>query len=174
MALVLEWPWLLVLPCETLPNSYTHYSLASLGTVCYHTSSFNADIMAEHTLPFVLIVEDDTFLSNIYKTKFEMEGFKVTIVENGEMALAEVQKKNPDIILLDILLPKINGFTVLEKLKADTKTKGIPVVMLTNLGQKDDVEKGFELGAEDYLIKAHFKPSETVDKVKKILEKHQS
>lgn len=117
----------------------------------------------------VLLVEDDTFLANIYKTKFEMEGFKVTAVEDGEAGFTEAKKKNPDIILLDILLPKKDGFTVLEELKKDKAVKDIPVIMLTNLGQKDDVEKGMQLGATDYLIKAHFKPSETVDKVKKAL-----
>ncbi len=119
----------------------------------------------------VLLVEDDTFLANIYKTKFEMENFKITVAENGELGLNEAKKKKPDIILLDILLPKMDGFSVLEKLKADENLKDVPVIMLTNLGQKDDVEKGFELGAADYLIKAHFKPSETVEKVRKVLKK---
>ncbi|HLD31649.1 MAG TPA: response regulator [Patescibacteria group bacterium] len=119
----------------------------------------------------VLLVEDDVFLANIYKTKFEMEGFNVFLAENGEAALEEVKKKKPEIILLDILLPKLDGFAVLEKIKADKTTKDIPVILLTNLGQKDDVEKGLEMGAVDYLIKAHFKPSEVVDKVKKVLKK---
>ncbi|OGH72639.1 MAG: hypothetical protein A2921_03510 [Candidatus Magasanikbacteria bacterium RIFCSPLOWO2_01_FULL_43_20b] len=118
----------------------------------------------------VLLVEDDAFLSNIYKTKFEMEGFKISIAENGEVGLSEVKKKKPDIILLDVLMPKMDGFAVLEKLKADEETKNIPVVLLTNLGQKDDVDKGFEMGAAGYLIKAHFKPSEVVDKVKEVLK----
>jgi DNA-binding response OmpR family regulator len=83
--------------------------------------------------------------------------------------LADAKRKKPDIILLDVLLPKLDGFAVLEKLKEDPATKEIPVILLTNLGQKDDVEKGLESGAADYLIKAHFKPSEVVDKVKKIL-----
>jgi len=117
----------------------------------------------------ILLVEDDTFLGNIYKTKFEMEGFKVTHVENGQDGFDTAKKKKPDLILLDILLPKMDGFVVLTKLKADSLTKEIPVILLTNLGQKDDVEKGLEMGAADYLIKAHFKPSETVAKVKKVL-----
>jgi len=117
----------------------------------------------------VLLVEDDTFLANIYKTKFEMEGFDVSVAENGEDGLAAAKKKLPAIILLDILLPKMDGFTVLKKLKAEAATKDIPVILLTNLGQKDDVDKGLEMGAVDYLIKAHFKPSETVAKVKKAL-----
>lgn len=119
----------------------------------------------------VLLVEDDAFLANIYKTKFEMEGFKVSSSEDGESGLKDAKKKKPDIILLDILLPKMDGFAVLQELKKDDSVKKIPVILLTNLGQKDDVEKGLELGAADYLIKAHFKPSETVEKVKKVLEK---
>ena len=119
----------------------------------------------------VLLVEDDVFLANIYKTKFTMEGFKVWHSDNGESAITERSKKKPDIILLDILLPKKDGFAVLTELKQDdSEVKDIPVILLTNLGQKDDVEKGLEMGAEDYLIKAHFKPSEVVDKVRKILK----
>ncbi len=118
----------------------------------------------------VLIVEDDAFLSNIYKTKFEMEGFAVTIADDGEAGFAIAKSKKPDIILLDILMPKMDGFMVLKELKADPKTQNIPVILLTNLGQKDDVTKGLKMGAADYLIKAHFKPSEIVEKVKKILK----
>lgn len=117
----------------------------------------------------ILIVEDDAFLSNIYKTKFEMEGFKISTSDNGESGLNDASKIKPDIILLDILMPKMDGFTVLKELKKNEDTKDIPVILLTNLGQKDDVEKGLELGAVDYLIKAHFKPSETVAKVRKVL-----
>lgn len=125
--------------------------------------------MAEKT--HVLLVEDDVFLSGIYQKKFEMEGYKVSLVDNGEKVFSEVKKKKPDIVLLDILLPKLDGFAVLSKLKSDAEIKEIPVILLTNLGQKDDVEKGLQLGAVDYLIKAHFKPSEVVDKVKKVLQR---
>ncbi|EKD43048.1 MAG: hypothetical protein ACD_72C00482G0001 [uncultured bacterium] len=118
----------------------------------------------------VLLVEDDVFLAGIYQKKFEMEGYKVSLADNGEKALVEVKKKKPNIVMLDILLPKLDGFAVLEKLKADPETKDIPVILLTNLGQKDDVEKGLQMGAVDYLIKAHFKPSEVVDKIKKVLQ----
>lgn len=117
----------------------------------------------------VLLVEDDSFLANIYKTKFEMEGFTVFTADNGESAVDEAKKKIPNMILLDILLPKMDGFMVLEALKKEATTKNIPVILLTNLGQKDDVEKGLQMGAVDYLIKAHFKPSEVVEKVRKVL-----
>lgn len=128
-------------------------------------------VKTENAGTHVLIVEDDVFLSGIYQKKFEMEGFKVTMAGDGEAGWQMAKKKKPDIILLDILLPKLDGFAVLEKLKKDGETKNIPVILLTNLGQKDDVEKGLEQGAADYLIKAHFKPSEVVDKVNKILKK---
>jgi DNA-binding response OmpR family regulator len=118
----------------------------------------------------VLLVEDDVFLAQIYQKKFEMEGFKVSVSENGEKGLADIKKKLPDVVLLDILLPKLDGFAVLERLKADSgPAKNIPVILLTNLGQRDDVDKGLAQGAADYLIKAHFKPSEVVAKVKKVL-----
>lgn len=117
----------------------------------------------------ILIVEDDTFLAGIYANKFEREGFGVVLAVDGEAGLKSAKKERPDIILLDILLPKLDGFEVLQQLKADRDLHSIPVVLLTNLGQKEDVDKGLKLGAADYLIKAHFMPAETVDKVKKVL-----
>ncbi len=126
--------------------------------------------MVQNTQSHILIVEDDNFLADIYQKKFEMEGFKVSTSNNGEKALVDIKKKMPDLVLLDILLPKLDGFAVLEKLKADSATKNIPIILLTNLGQQDDVQRGLEKGAVDYLIKTHFKPSEVVDKVKKVLQ----
>ena len=116
-----------------------------------------------------MIVEDDVFLAEIYQKKFEMEGFKVSVANNGEKGLQDIKKKKPDIVLLDILLPKMDGFAVLEEAKKDPEVKDIPIILLTNLGQKDDVQRGLDKGAADYLIKTHFKPSEVVDKVKKVL-----
>lgn len=117
----------------------------------------------------VLLVEDDTFLLSMYTTKFELENFKVLAAEDGEKGLKMALKENPDIILLDIMLPKIDGLEVLKKLKADSKTKNIPVILLTNLSQKNEIEQALSLGADDYLIKAHFMPSEVVEKIKKTL-----
>ncbi len=120
----------------------------------------------------ILLIEDDSFLVEMYTTKFELEGFEVDAAEDGKKGLEMVKKVNPDIILLDILMPKMDGFGVLDELKKDPSTADVPVIMLTNLGQKDDVKKGFEKGAVGYLIKAHFMPSEVVDKIKKILKEH--
>jgi len=126
--------------------------------------------MADDKKIHVLLIEDDQFLSDIYKTKFEMEGFKITLADSGETGLAAVKKKKPDIILLELLMQKVDGFAVLKELKENNATKSIPVILLTNLGQKDDVDRGLAMGASDYLIKAHFKPSEIIKKVKKILK----
>ncbi|MBI4457539.1 response regulator [Candidatus Uhrbacteria bacterium] len=118
----------------------------------------------------VLIVDDDAFLSGIYATKLEIDGFQVVSARDGEEGLKAAATELPDLILLDVLMPKLDGFEVLKRLKADPATKPIPVIMLTNLGQKEDVEKGLSEGAEDYLIKAHFVPSEAVIKIKKVLK----
>lgn len=117
----------------------------------------------------ILLIEDDPFLLSMYSTKFELEKFKVVTADDGEKGAKTVQKLLPDIILLDILMPKMDGFQVLEKIKANPSTKNIPVILLTNLNQQEDVERGMELGANDFLIKAHFMPSEVVDKIKKLL-----
>ncbi len=125
--------------------------------------------MAEPKSPHLLLVEDDTFLGGMYVTKLSMEGFSVELATDGKTGLERAKKILPDLILLDILLPKMNGFEVLKDLKADSTTKSIPVILLTNLGQKEDVVQGLDLGATDYLIKAHFMPSEVVAKIKEVL-----
>ena len=121
----------------------------------------------------VLLVEDDMFLANIYQKKFELEGFKLIWAEDGEKALRLARREGPQAVLLDILLPKLDGLVVLSRLKADAATTAIPIIMLSNLGQKDEVDKALKLGAVDYLVKAHFKPSEVVAKVEKVLGDHQ-
>ncbi|HLC63792.1 MAG TPA: response regulator [Patescibacteria group bacterium] len=120
----------------------------------------------------ILIVEDDSFLLQMYSTKLSLEGFKIVAAADGEKALRAVKKDRPDLILLDLMLPKKDGFEVLAELKKDPETKDIPVVVLTNLGQKADVDRCSKLGAVDYLIKAHFVPSEVIAKIKRILENY--
>jgi len=120
--------------------------------------------------PKILIVEDDEFLSGMYVTKFTLEGFLVHFALDGEAGLHKAKEEMPHLILLDILLPKMNGFEVLQALKSDMATKPIPVIMLTNLSQESDIKRGKELGADDYLIKAYNIPSEVVQKVKEKLQ----
>ena len=119
----------------------------------------------------VLIVEDDGFLASIYAQKLEVEGYEVSFATNGEDGLKLAQKDRPDIVLLDLLMPKMNGFEVLEKMKGDAELVKIPVLVLTNLGQKEDVERCIRLGAAGYIIKAHSLPAETVNRIKEILAK---
>lgn len=118
----------------------------------------------------ILLIEDDTFLSGMYVSKLTMEHFDVELAGDGASGLAKAESTRPDIILLDILLPKMNGFEVLKRIKAQPELRDIPVILLTNLGQKSDVAEGLDLGATDYLIKAHFMPSEVVDKIKRYLK----
>lgn len=127
--------------------------------------------MDENKKTKVLIIEDDSYISDMYKIKLESENFEVVIAEDGVKGIKELEKYRPDVILLDVVMPKVDGFSVLKTIKNTEEIKNIPVVMLTNLGQKDNVERGFELGASGYVIKAHFTPSEVVKKVKEILEK---
>ncbi|MBU4360625.1 response regulator [Candidatus Parcubacteria bacterium] len=117
----------------------------------------------------ILLVEDEKTLSEMYQTKLEREKFTVISVQNGGQALEKVKAEKPDLILLDIILPKTNGFDILAELKANSKLKKIPVIMLTNLGQEEDIKKGEKLGAKDYIVKANSTPAQVVDKVKKLL-----
>ena len=114
----------------------------------------------------ILIVEDEEMLSTMYKVKFENEGYEVFTASNGTDGLAIAVQHPLDLILLDIIMPKIDGFAVLKKLKENAKTKSIPVILLTNLGQDEDISRGKELKAAGYLIKANNTPSEVVAKVK--------
>lgn len=117
----------------------------------------------------ILIIEDDPFLLSMYVTKLESNDFDVASEENGEKAVAAIKRESPDLMLLDILLPGKDGFEILEEMKKDDAIKNTPVILLTNLGQRKDIEKGLELGAQDYLIKAHFTPSEVITKIEKVL-----
>jgi len=116
----------------------------------------------------ILIVEDDEFLVQMYATKLESQDFAVRTAGDGKQALKVVRKDRPD-ILLDLNLPVMDGFQVLEELRKDSALKKIPVLVLTNYGQKDNIDRCLSLGAVDYLIKAHFVPSEVVDKIKSLI-----
>jgi len=118
----------------------------------------------------ILFVEDDPFIIDIYNTKFKKEGFSVEIAVNGKEALKKIKEKKPDLILLDIVLSQATGFEFLEEVKGMSKLEKTPVIILSNLSQKRDVEKGLQMGAVKYLIKAHYTPSEVVKEVKEVLK----
>lgn len=118
----------------------------------------------------VLIIEDDAMLAEMYATKFKTEGFAVVQAADGTEGIAVAKKEKPDVILLDVIMPKLDGFGTLQQLKADDSLKRIPVIMLTNLGQEEDIKKGKELGASDYFVKANQTPSQIVEKVQALLK----
>lgn len=117
----------------------------------------------------VLVVEDEKPLAEVLEDEFKGKGFNVHVAFDGEAALIHAKKHIPDIILLDILLPKKDGFEVLTELKADPALKNIPVIILSNLGQDEEVQKGLSLGAEDYFVKTEHPISEVVEKVQQRL-----
>lgn len=119
----------------------------------------------------ILLVEDDLMIVEMYKNRLEEEGFEVLTTDKGSKVLEIASKEKPDIILLDVILPEIDGFSVLEMLKNDSQTKNIPVMMLTNLGQEGDQNKGMNLGATQYFIKSQHTPSDVLVEIRKILFK---
>lgn len=121
--------------------------------------------------PKILIIEDDGFLLQMYSEKLDIEGYEVSSALDGAKGLKMALSQKPDLIILDLKLPELDGFQILERIRKDKKTKTIPVIVLTNLSQKQDIDQCLDLGANDYLIKAHFVPSEVIDRVKLILGK---
>ena len=118
----------------------------------------------------ILLVEDDKFLRELISKKLLKENFKVSEATDGEEGLKKIKEEKPDLVLLDLILPGIDGFEVLSKVKTDPELTEIPVIVLSNLGQKEEVERGLKLGARDYLVKANFTLSEIIKKVKTVLE----
>lgn len=118
----------------------------------------------------ILIVEDDKFLRELIAQKLIKEGYNIAEAVDGEKGIKTVKEEKPDLVLLDLILPGIDGFEVLAKMKEDPKMAQIPVIILSNLGQKDDIERGLKMGAVDYMIKAHFTPGEIIEKVKAVLK----
>lgn len=117
----------------------------------------------------VLIVEDDPVLLKMYTEKFTFEGFGVLNAKDGEEALKIITSDYPDIILLDIMLPRMSGSDLLEKLKGDSKAKDIPVVALTNLAEEEERQRALKLGVKEYLVKAMQTPEQVVNTVKRYL-----
>lgn len=118
----------------------------------------------------ILLVDDDALLVRMYQKKLENDGYIVATADDGETAIQRVQELKPDLILLDIMMPKVNGLQLLAILKEDKETSNIPVILLTNVGgSEEDVNRGLELGAVAYLVKAGNRPSAVVAKVKEIL-----
>jgi DNA-binding response OmpR family regulator len=117
----------------------------------------------------VLIVEDDALISEMYSNKFKEVGFEVVLAKDGEEAIVRTKETNPDLVLLDVVLPKKDGFEVLEEIKKDPALKNIKIVFLTNLSEGENINRGLNSEADAYLVKAHSTPSQIVEKVKEIM-----
>lgn len=118
----------------------------------------------------ILLVEDDPFLVDIYTTKLTEAGFSLQVATNGKEALKKIKEDTVDLLLLDIVLPNFNGWEILRKIEKDDNLKSLKVVILSNLGEKEEIEKGLKLGVAKYLVKAHYTPSEVAEEIKKILK----
>jgi len=118
----------------------------------------------------IMIAEDDAFIGDIYEVKLKEAGYNVILASNGREAIEKLEAgAKPQILLLDIVMPYMDGFDVLEAMSKRDDWKNIPVVLLTNLSQKEDVDRGMSLGAKDFLIKSHFTPSEVLAKIEKYI-----
>lgn len=117
----------------------------------------------------ILFVEDDKYFADVVHKALTDAGFTVTLATDGTSADEFLRRLKPDLVLLDLLLPKRGGFTVLERMKEDKDTKDIPVIVLSNLGTPEDIDRTKKLGADKHLVKAHTIPSQIVDEVKRCL-----
>ncbi len=118
----------------------------------------------------ILIIEDEKILAEMYKDKFIQAGFEITLVYSSEEALKVLQKEKPDLILLDILLPRINGIGFLTRIKQNPELSSIPVIAFSNYDDAETKGEAFRLGVKDYLIKTSYTPQEIIDKVKSYLK----
>lgn len=133
-------------------------------------NSSNSENQSSFAKRKVLLVEDDKFLRELISQKLDKEGYDILEAIDGEEGIKKIKEEKPELVLLDLILPGIDGFEVLSQMKGDPNLASIPVIILSNLGQKEDVEKGLKLGAVDYLIKAHFTPGEIIEKIKAVLK----
>ncbi len=119
----------------------------------------------------LIIIEDEESLGRVLKDKLEAEGYDVTVARDGEAGVIAVKKDIPNLVLLDLILPKKTGFEVLEELKSDPEAKHVPVIVLSNLGEDENIKKAFELGAVDYFVKTQHPINEIIEKVKEQVSK---
>ena len=120
-------------------------------------------------MPKILLIEDDPLLIDIYTTKLKESGFEVEVVDDGEKVIQGIEKFRPDLVVLDIVLPHMDGWDVLRQIQAKKLLSQTKVMILSNLGQKDEVDRGMELGALKYLIKADYTPTQVVAEIQKLL-----
>ena len=118
----------------------------------------------------ILLIEDDPFLVDIYSTKLKESGLSVEVATDGQIGLRKLKEKKFDLLVLDIVLPNIDGWQILREIEKDEKLKDLIIFVFSNLGQREEIEKGLRMGVVKYFIKAHFTPNEIVNEIKKALE----
>ncbi len=118
----------------------------------------------------ILLVEDDPFLIDIYTQKLKESGFDLMVAKSADEVFERLREKKPDLIILDIVLPGADGWEILKKIKSNPDLNSVKVIILSNLSQQDQVERGLKLGALKYLIKAHYTPSGIVKEIKELLQ----
>ncbi|NCN53078.1 response regulator [Candidatus Wolfebacteria bacterium] len=117
----------------------------------------------------VLLVEDDAFLRSLLSNRLKRDGIDVVTATTGDAAVEAIKSNNPDLVLLDIILPGKSGFEIMEEIKADPQVPNVPVIIISNLGQDSDIERGRELGVADYLVKADTPIDDLVSKIRDFL-----
>ncbi|PIR73151.1 MAG: response regulator [Candidatus Nealsonbacteria bacterium CG10_big_fil_rev_8_21_14_0_10_36_23] len=115
----------------------------------------------------ILIIEDEEIMIDLLQKKLTVEGYEISVARDGKEGLEKMKEVKPDLILLDIIMPKMGGFEVMEEMQKDRELKKIPVIVVSNSGQPVEIDKAQALGAKDWLIKTEFDPQEVIDKVKK-------
>jgi DNA-binding response OmpR family regulator len=118
----------------------------------------------------ILIIEDDKFLAKMLSRSLESEKYEVTLAGNGKEGLGKILQNGIDLVLLDVMLPDMDGFDLLEKIRGEVKVRELPIIIISNLGQPEDVQRGKSLGAKDYLIKSDLSLDEILEKVKMYLK----
>ena len=118
----------------------------------------------------ILIIEDEKLLLEMYQSRFEKEGYQVLTATTGRPGLKLAKEEKPDLIILDILMPRTDGYEVIKKVREDAQIKKIPILVLSNLGQQEEINKGLKLGADDYIVKTDITPSELINKVERMLK----
>ncbi len=119
----------------------------------------------------ILIIEDDRFIAKMYQTKLGLEGYTVEVAENGAIGIEKIKSFSPDLVLLDIIMPEVDGFQVLETIRDDPTINSTPVIVMSNLAQEDHLKRARALGAKDYIVKSQLTPADVVKKIKETLAK---
>lgn len=117
----------------------------------------------------ILIIEDDRYISRMFEIKLGLDGLDVQVADNGRIGVEKAKEFHPDVILTDILMPEMDGFEVISQIKNNAELKSTPILIMSNLGEEDHIQKGLQLGAIGYIVKSDITPSQIIEKIKSVL-----